>query len=217
MLMLSGIQHYVFCPRQWALIHIEMKWEDNRLTTEGNLLHENVDNPFYRQKNGSLITLRSVRISSSELGLSGIIDAMELLPTDSPDKAITHGRYPGYWKPFVVEYKRGREKPDRRDEVQLAAQIMCLEEMYGISIQEGAFFYGEPRQRHRVVISEELREFTRKCAEEMHTLFALGKTPVAVRKPHCRSCSLANECMPRLTSCRRASDYNHSMLYEDTT
>ena len=80
MLMLSGIQHYKFCPRQWALIHIELLWEDNRLTTEGNILHENVDNPFYRQKNGDVITLRSLHIASKELGLYGITDAVELIP-----------------------------------------------------------------------------------------------------------------------------------------
>ena len=116
MLMLSGIQHYMFCPRQWALIHIEQQWAENKLTTEGNILHKNVDNPFYRQKNGDVITLRSLHVASKELGLYGITDAVELIPSDSPKDAITHNRYKGYWKPYPIEYKRGRHKPDERDE-----------------------------------------------------------------------------------------------------
>lgn len=217
MLMLSGIQHYVFCPRQWALIHVEQKWSDNVLTTEGNLLHSNVDDPFYRQKNGGTITLRGVHIASRVLGLSGIIDALELLPAASSENAITHERYPGYWHPYVVEYKHGHVKPDMRDEVQLAAQVICLEEMYGINILEGAFFYAEPRQRQRVPISEELRAFTLKCAHEMHTIMSSGKTPAAERKSHCRGCSLVNECMPQLFRRSDASSYNQRMLNEDTS
>ena len=100
MLMLSGIQHFMFCPRQWALIHIEQQWAENKLTTEGQILHKNVDNPFYRQKNGDVITLRSLHIASTELGLYGITDAVELVPTDSSEDAITHNRYKGYWKPY---------------------------------------------------------------------------------------------------------------------
>lgn len=96
MLMLSGIQHFMFCPRQWALIHIEQQWAENKLTTEGLILHKNVDNPFYRQKNGDVITLRSLHIASKELGLYGITDAVELVPTDSSEDAITHNRYKGY-------------------------------------------------------------------------------------------------------------------------
>ena len=105
MLMLSGIQHYMYCPRQWALIHIEQQWDENRLTAEGHRLHQHVDNPAYRQKNGEVIILRSVQIASHTLGLYGVTDAIELLPTDNPSDAITHPRYPGYWKPYPVEYK----------------------------------------------------------------------------------------------------------------
>lgn len=90
MLMLSGIQHFVFCPRQWALIHIEQQWAENRLTMEGNILHEKVDDPFYRQKNGDVITLRSLHVASKKLGLYGITDAVELIPSDSFENSITH-------------------------------------------------------------------------------------------------------------------------------
>lgn len=118
MLMLSGIQHFRFCPRQWALIHIEQQWNDNRLTIEGQILHKHVDDPFYRQKCGDLITLRAVNIASHELGLYGISDAIELLPAPSTEDTIQHPKYQGYWKPVVVEYKHGKPKRDEVDEVQ---------------------------------------------------------------------------------------------------
>lgn len=108
------------------------EWEDNRLTTEGQLLHKRVDNPFYRQKNGDIITLRSVHVASHTLGLYGITDAIELTLSDSSTNTIQHPHYPGYWNVLPVEYKRGKQKPNRCDEVQLAAQVMCLEEMYQI-------------------------------------------------------------------------------------
>ena len=122
MLMLSGIQHFRFCPRQWALIHIEQQWNDNRLTIEGQILHKHVDDPFYRQKCGDQITLRAVNIASRELGLYGISDAIELFPSQSTENTIHHPKYPGRWKPIVVEYKHGKPKRNEIDEVQLAAQ-----------------------------------------------------------------------------------------------
>ena len=140
MLMLSGIQHFVFCPRQWALIHIEQAWADNRLTVEGHLLHKQADNPFYRQKNGEYISLRSVSISSKKLGLYGLTDVVELHTSDSSENCIIHPSYQGYWKPYPVEYKRGHEKSDERDEVQLAAQAICLEEMHNIRIEIGYLY-----------------------------------------------------------------------------
>lgn len=217
MLMLSGIQHYMFCPRQWALIHIEQQWADNRLTTEGNILHENVDNPFYRQKNGDVITLRSLHIASKELGLYGITDAVELVPSDSPENAITHNRYKGYWKPYPVEYKRGRHKPDERDEVQLAAQAMCLEEMFGINIPYGALYYNEVKHREVVAISEPLRRTTRQCAEQMHEIFKSGIMPKPIKASHCRNCSLKDICLPETDNCTKVSTYLNINLYEDIT
>ena len=114
MLMLSGIQHYRFCPRQWALIHLEQQWDDNRLTIEGQLLHKHVDDPFYRQKCGDHITLRSVNIASRELGLYGISDAIELLPSEDVTDTIRHPKYPGHWIPVPVEYKHGKPKKTPR-------------------------------------------------------------------------------------------------------
>lgn len=216
MLMLSGIQHYMFCPRQWALIHIEQQWAENRLTAEGNILHENVDNPFYRQKNGDVITLRSVPVASKTLGLYGITDAVELMPADSSADAITHPKYPGLWKPYPVEYKRGHSKPDERDEVQLAAQVMCLEEMYGINITYAALYYNEVRHRETVCISDALRQTTCQCAMQMHAIFKSGAMPKAVRASHCKNCSLVNLCLPEMAG-SRVSTYLARYLYENTT
>ncbi|MFI3299555.1 MAG: CRISPR-associated endonuclease Cas1 [Rikenellaceae bacterium] len=168
MLMLSGIQHFVFCPRQWALIHIEQQWSDNHLTTEGNILHINVDNPHYRQKNGEHITLRSLHIASKELGLYGIADAVELIPAEDELNSITHQRYSGRWLPIPVEYKRGHSKISHCDRVQLTAQVIALEDMYGVEINHGAIFYWENRRREVVPITQELRVLTQKMADEMH-------------------------------------------------
>lgn len=217
MLMLSGIQHYRFCPRQWALIHIDQQWDDNRLTAEGSLLHKHVDDPFYRQKCGDYITLRSVSVASRELGLYGITDAIELHPADSEENAITHPRYPGYWLPYPVEYKHGKPKRNEVDEVQLAAQAMCLEEQYGIRIDYGAFFYAEIRHRVEVCISEELRQIAIGCAREMHEVYASGRLPAIHRGKYCDKCSLENICMPKLANCIQVSNYLNTNLYEETS
>lgn len=216
MLMLSGIQHYMFCPRQWALIHIEQQWGENRLTAEGQLLHQNVDNPAYRQKNGDIITLRAVHIASHSLGLYGITDAIELLPSDSSEDAITHPRYPGFWRPFPIEYKRGHRKPDERDEVQLAAQVICLEEMYRIHIPKAALFYHETRHRETVAIDKHLRQLTFELSEAMHQTFESGFTPKAEERRGCRSCSLIDICTPELTKKTSVSYYLKKTLDAET-
>ena len=183
--MLSGIQHYRFCPRQWALIHLEQQWDDNRLTIEGQLLHKHVDDPFYRQKCGDHISLRSVNIASHELGLYGISDAIELLPSDDITDTIRHPKYPGRWLPVPVEYKHGKPKKNEVDEVQLAAQVMCLEEMYSIHVAYGAFFYGEIRHRVEVEITPRLRDIVRECAREMHAIYQSRQIPMAFKGKHC--------------------------------
>lgn len=217
MLMLSGIQHFMFCKRQWALIHLEQQWAENRLTTEGEILHENVDNPFYRQKNGDCITLRTVAIASKTLGLYGFSDAVELIKSDGPDNAITHPKYPGYWKPYPVEYKHGSRKANEMDELQLTAQVMCLEEMYGIKIPEASLFYWEIKHRDVIPITDNLRMLTRKCAEEMHLLFSVGISPKAEKKPQCRSCSLLDLCLPQLRRKMSVKKYLMDNLYEETS
>ena len=212
MLMLSGIQHYRFCPRQWALIHLEQQWDDNRLTIEGQLLHKHVDDPSYRQKCGDHITLRSVSIASKELGLYGISDAIELQPSEDIADTIQHPKYPGQWLPVPVEYKHGKPKKHEVDEVQLAAQAMCLEEMYGIHIAYGSFFYAEIRHRVEVEITPRLRDIVRECATEMHRIFQSRCLPKASYGKHCDRCSLKNICLPEVNANKNVAAYLHNNL-----
>lgn len=216
MLMLSGIQHFVFCPRQWALIHIEQVWSDNRLTMEGQLLHKQADDPFYRQKNGECVSLRSVFIASKVLGLYGFTDVVELRPSDSETNCIQHPSYPGFWKPFPVEYKRGHSKPDERDEVQVAAQVICLEEMHSIKIDKGYLFYWESRRREEVVIDDELRQKTQQYADEMHSVFKTGVVPKAEKSRKCYNCSLLDICLPDTKNKLLVTNYLKKNLYEET-
>lgn len=217
MLMLSGIQHYMFCPRQWALIHIEQQWSDNSLTTQGNILHTNVDNPYYRQKNGTTITLRSVHIASKQLGLYGVADAIELLETEDAANSITHPKYKGDWMPLPIEYKRGHSKIDQCDRVQLTAQVIALEEMYNLSIEYGAIFYAETKRRELVTITDELRTLTHSCACQMHKIYNSKILPKADQKSHCKNCSIIDICLPQLQKCRSVKKYLKHELYEETS
>lgn len=215
--MLSGIQHYVFCPHQWAMIHIEQRWDDNRLTAEGQIMHTNVDNPAYRQKNGDLITLRRVALASASLGLYGFSDAVELIPSATSEQSVIHPSYPGYWRLHPIEYKHGRPKPDLRDKVQVVAQAICLEEMFRTVISECSIYYGDSNSRITFEIDNEIRAFTIDCAIEMHRIFDAGIIPAPIYKPHCRNCSLFNECMPKTPSQTAVHNYLKTNLYEETS
>ncbi len=200
MLQLSGIQHYVFCPRQWALIHLEQLWADNALTTEGSILHSNVDNPFFRETNGtSVITIRGFRIASHALGLSGIADAIEIYPFPEAPSTKTAIIESGLFNALPVEYKRGRPKVSDCDRIQATAQSLILEEMLNIEINRCALFYWETRHREYVDITAELREATRNIANDMHRMVKDNILPPAIRKSHCRNCSLIDYCLPSLT------------------
>lgn len=217
MLMLSGIQHFAFCPRQWALIHIDQQWRDNLLTAEGQIMHQHADDSFYRQKVGDKICLRSVNIASKRLGLYGISDIIELLPTNSCCNAIIHPLYPGYWIPYPVEYKHGKPKADSVDIVQLTAQAICLEEQYNINIYEGAIYYGETRHREIVSFDCNIRSKVVELAQSMHVIYDSGIVPFARKQPYCKSCSLKDVCMPETAYKESASNYLKSVLYEETT
>lgn len=217
MLMLSGIQHFVFCPRQWALIHMDQQWADNVLTAEGFILHKKVDDPSQRQHNNDRITLRSVRISSKELGLYGITDAVELIPTDDISNSITHPKHKGRFIPLPVEYKHGRHKPDESDTMQLVCQVMCLEEMHNIKIPKASLFYWEVRRREDVEITETLRDVARTYAKEMHRVYDSQILPAANPHPKCKGCSLADTCMPNIHGAKSATTYLKHYLYEETS
>lgn len=195
LLMLSGIQHIAFCERQWALIHVEQQWEENFRTVEGNHLHERVDDPFESESRKNIIILRSVSLVSYSLGLYGVADVVELYQTDSSNGTKLSG-HSGKWLPLPIEYKRGKPKPDERDEVQLCAQAICLEEIYSLNIEKGSLFYGETRHRHDVEFGKVLRDKVYIYIQRMHELYDSGITPPAVYSLQCKSCSLINICLP---------------------
>ena len=185
---ISGLQHLAFCPRQWALIHLEQAWAENRLTAEGRLLHERADLPGASRRH-ELRTVRGLSLASIRLSLHGRADIVEFRP-----------------EPFPVEYKRGKRKPSDCDLVQLCAQALCLEEMLGQPVPHGAIFYGEPRRRTDVAFTPELRTRTEELTATMHRLYAAGETPAAQPGPHCRSCSLENLCLPEVTASASVAD-----------
>lgn len=202
---LSGIQHFIFCRRQWALIHIERQWQESGLTAEGRILHERVDDPFFTESRKNALVARAVPISSPSLGLTGVCDVVEF--TRSPDGVVLAGRE-GRYLPAPVEYKRGKAKSDGSDEAQLCAQALCLEEMLAVSIPLGYLYYGQTRRRVAVELTAALRLRVRKAAAEMHDYFARGYTPKVKPFKGCKSCSLADICLPEVQGQRQmASDY----------
>lgn len=195
LLMLSGIQHYKFCPRQWALIHIEQQWRDNHLTLQGDIVHRKVNNPLDVDIREGVLQLRSVPLVSHTLGLSGIADILELTPTIKDDNSIKVPHRDGWWHIMPVEFKHGRPKRDDCDNVQLCAQAMCLEEMHHISIVRGEIFYATTRRRVAIEFTLEMRKQVIQLASEMHSLSDEGITPMAQLSPKCKSCSLNELCL----------------------
>ncbi|HPT22619.1 MAG TPA: CRISPR-associated protein Cas4 [Bacteroidales bacterium] len=209
LLMLSGVQHFAFCERQWALIHIEQQWSENVLTVEGQHLHERTDYPFENETKKDVITWRALALTSYDLGLSGRADVVELVRSaDNDPDSIQIKEKSGRWKIIPVEYKRGKPKPDECDEVQLCAQAMCLEEMYNVHITEGYLYYGTTRHRHNVCIDSSLRDKVLLYTKRMHEIYESRITPLSDYKPHCKSCSLIDICLPRSTGNRLSgTDY----------
>ncbi len=195
LLPLSGIQHFLFCRRQWALIHVERQWRENALTAEGRIMHKRADDPFFTETRNGVITARSVPVASYRLGLVGVCDVVEF--SESPEGVRLPDR-DGLYLPAPVEYKRGRPKREPSDEAQLCAQAVCLEEMLSMDIPVGYLYYGETRHRTPVELTAELRGLVREMAEEMHNYFHKGYTPRVKPFKGCRSCSLADVCLPVL-------------------
>jgi len=211
-LMLSGIQHFVFCRRQWALIHIEQQWEENYRTADGAVMHRNVHDAGFHEKRGDTVVSRAMAVSSARLGISGECDAVEFR-RDSAGIEIfgLDGRY----SVTPVEYKRGEPKENECDAMQLAAQAMCLEEMMCCEIKTGYLYYGETRHRLKVEINDELRGRTEAVLNEMHELFRRRYTPKVRRSKACNACSLKNICLPVLCSDKSAKAHILSMLEEE--
>lgn len=207
-LLLSGIQHYYFCKRQWALIHIEQAWKENQYTKEGKTLHEKTDNPFLKEKRKDIIISRAVPVASSKLGLYGIIDTLEFR---RDNKGITLPNRKGKWWPNIVEYKRGKSKNDNRDKVQLMAQAICLEEKFGIKLETSDLYYFKTNTRETVDLNTNLREEVFEISKQMHELYNQKLTPNAEYFKNCTLCSLYDLCMPRITK-KKKSVYNYLMV-----
>lgn len=198
--MISALQHYLFCPRQCALIHIEQQWLENRLTAEGRILHERVHTSG-RESRRTLRIEYDVPIRSLRLGLAGRADIVEF-----------HRQEDGLWRPLPVEYKRGRPKKDDTDRVQLCAQAICLEEMLRCVVPEGALYYGEKKRRTPVVFDEPLRDKTVQAAAAVHALLAKGETPPPHYDKRCESCSFLPLCLPKVATRKRVSTYLRRMV-----
>jgi CRISPR-associated exonuclease Cas4 len=206
---LGGIQHFAFCKRQWALIHIEQQWAENHLTFSGRVMHKHADNPFFTESRGDILISRGMPLVSHALRIYGIADVVEYHRSDSGIKIPKHK---GYWTVCPVEYKSGKKKYADCDEVQLCAQAICLEEMYNTHIPAGNLYYGKTRRRTDVIFNEELRESVSNYISEMYKLYNAGKTPSARYMNQCKSCSLLDLCMPELSAKKSVDAYITSFL-----
>ncbi|MBZ9607295.1 CRISPR-associated protein Cas4 [Clostridium estertheticum] len=210
-LLLSGMQHFAFCKRQWSLIHIEQQWQENLRTIEGEILHEKTHDETIKEKRGDLIISRGMAIFSRTLGITGACDVVEL--HKSSGGVNIFGR-DGTYKPIPVEYKRGKPKEDESDVLQLCAQAMCLEEMLLCKIPEAFLFYWETKRRLKIILDDELREHVRIIAKEMHELYDKRYTPKVKISKRCKACSLAEVCMPKLCKNLSVIDYIKKNLME---
>ena len=198
-IMISALPHYLYCPRRFGLVHLEQIWEENAYTAEGRLLHERADSGKAETR-GDVKTVTGLLLCSRELGLTGKADVVEFHRQD------------GGWRPYPVEYKRGRPKTHDSDKVQLCAQALCLEEMMRLSIPEGALFYGKTRRRQVVIFDEALRQKTQQTAAQAHEILRQGITPPPAADERCAGCSLQEECLPEpLAGRRSASSYLESL------
>ena len=210
-LMLSGIQHFVFCRRQWALIQLENQWNDNVHTVSGELVHENVHDKFHTEKRKDVIVTRGMPVKSRVLGISGECDAVEF---HSDKNGINIQGLNGKFSVVPVEYKKGAPKEGREDILQLAAQAFCLEEMLAATIPYGFLFYFETKRRLRVPFDAEIREELVQICEEMHGYYDRGHTPKVKTSKKCNACSLKDICFPKLCHIASAQEYIKNKLQE---
>ncbi len=208
-LQLSGLQHFSFCRRQWALIHIENQWAENYRTVDGALMHERAHDRSLEESRGDLLIQRGVSVYSAELGVSGQCDILEYR---RGTEGIPLPNRDGLWQPYPVEYKRGKPKDGDADALQLCGQAMCLEHMLCCDIPEGALYYGEIRRREQVAFTPALRSQVKELLLQMHELYRRGYTPKVKPTKSCNACSLKDLCLPRLLKSRSVSAYLKSAM-----
>lgn len=210
-LQLSGIQHFRFCRRQWALIHIENQWAENSRTVGGEIMHERAHDSEFRERRGDLLITRNMPLASPTLGVSGACDVVEFRRSDH---GCTIAGESGSFQPYPVEYKHGAPRADMANELQLCGQAMCLEEMLCCDIPCGALYFGETRRRVEVNFTPELRQEVQDCLREMHALFQRGYTPRVKPAKACNACSLKELCLPKLMRTGSVKTYLRKSLEE---
>ncbi len=196
-LQISAIQHYVFCKRQWALIHIEQQWQENEKTIQGAIMHEKVHNAFISENRKDIFISRGMSVSSRVLGITGVCDAVEFYKDEN---GVYIFEKKGKYRPVPIEYKRGKPKKDLCDIMQLVAQAVCIEEMLLCQVKTGYLYYGETKRRHEVEITPELKNQLSDIVQEMHSYFERKYTPKVKTSKKCNSCSLNEKCLPKLCS-----------------
>lgn len=209
--MISGIQHFEFCRRQWSLIHVEQQWEENYFTVDGELKHERADNREIREKRKDTIIVRALPVKSYSLGITGKCDVVEFKKSE---EGIFIPEYNGCYKVTPIEYKRGKPKENNSDKLQLQAQAYCLEEMLATRIEKGYIFYFETRKREEVDFSEDLRKQMFKMFDEMHSYMDRGYTPKVKTGKKCKTCSLNDICLPELNKNKKVKDYVQGRIAE---
>ena len=211
-LAISGVQKYAFCPRQWALLHIEQQWSENLYTIEGHIFHERAHDAYRLERRGDLLISRGMPVRSARLGAVGQCDVVEF--RQSEDGVILH-RQAGRYLPVPVEYKKGPPKVMEGDRLQLCAQAICLEEMFSCGIDSAYLYYGETRRREEVSLTPDLREMVCTAFAQMHALYDRQHTPKV--KPHkgCRACSLQELCLPKLNRLVPVHTYLDAHLGEE--
>ncbi|SHL18100.1 CRISPR-associated protein Cas4 [Alicyclobacillus tolerans] len=213
-LTISGIQHFAFCQRQWALIHIEQQWQENVLTTQGQHVHERVHDERFDETRGDLRIVRSIPIVSEKLRARGIADMVEFRRAEkrTSQTIVLDGRE-GSWTVCPIEYKKGKPKYDDRDIVQLCAEAMCLEEMLSVEIPIGFLYYAETRKRERIELTTDYRQRVETLYKMMHHYYDAAITPKAIYKSHCKQCSLLELCQPKLSTVGAKSAVKYIMKH----
>lgn len=212
LLMISGLQHLSFCERQWVLIHMEQEWNENVLTIEGRHLHDTVHEQGVECR-GDVRLVRGLRLRSLELGLYGVADMVEF-HRDENGVRLPNLSQSTKWLPYPVEYKRGRKRYDRADEIQVCAQSMCLEEMLCVSIPQAAIYYGQPRRRSVIELSHDLRNEVIRLCDRARALYCGAEQPRYTTGPYCKNCSVCDICMPDASKKDASSKYIKSIVRE---
>ena len=203
-LQISEIQHFAYCPRQWAIAYMEQQWQENVRTVEGKALHEKAHDDTLKEKRGNIITVRGMPIASRELGICGVCDVVEFT---KDSKGISLPVYKGRYSVVPVEYKRGKPKEGEEDVLQLTVQAMCLEEMLATNIPYGFLYYGEIRHRSKVEFTDEFRQHIRTMLRQMREYSQRQYTPIVKKRKGCANCSVRDLCVPRLNQQKSVMQY----------